>query len=91
MLSKTFVMSCLYGALSDEMLLQSFDNFASESERKLIQRCLDGQVDPTDDEMCDFLSPFHCGKVVSATNIKGILKELGHKELIQKPQSVVEC
>ncbi|XP_044170450.1 uncharacterized protein LOC122954470 [Acropora millepora] len=53
--------------------------------------CLDGQVDPLDEELCDFLSTFDCKKVVNATNIKGILVELAHKELIQKPQYVAEC
>ena len=50
-----------------------------------------GQVDPLDEELCDFLSTFDCEKVVNATNIKGILVELAHKELIQKPQYVAEC
>lgn len=93
MLSKTFFITCLYGesAVSEDLLLQSFMNFVSESEKKLIQSCLDGQVDPLDEELCDFLSTFDCKKVVNATNIKGILVELAHKELIQKPQYVAEC
>ena len=93
MLSKTFFITCLYGesAVSEDLLLQSFMNFVSESEKKLIQSCLDGQVDPFDEELCDFLSTFDCKKVVNATNIKGILMELAHKELIQKPQFVAEC
>ena len=77
MLSKTFFISCLFGesAVSEGMLMQSFMNFVSESEKKLIQKCLDGQVDPLDDELCDFLSTFDCKKVVNATNIKEILEE----------------
>ena len=86
MLSKTFFITCLYGesAVSEDLLLQSFMNFVSESEKKLIQSCLN-------EELCDFLSTFDCKKVVNATNIKGILMELAHKELIQKPQYVAEC
>ena len=72
--------------------MQSFTNFVSESEKKkLIQTCLDGQVDPLDEELCDFLSTFDCKKVVNTTNIKGILVELAHEEVIQKPQYVAEC
>lgn len=57
-------------------------------KKKLIQTCLDGQVDPLDEELCDFLSTFDCKKVVNTTNIKGILVELAHEEVIQKPQYV---
>ena len=82
MLSKTFFISCLYGesAVSEELFMQSFMNFVSENEKKLIQSCLDGQVDPLDEELCDFLSTFDCKKVVNATNFKGILMKLDHKE-----------
>ena len=73
------------------MLMQSFMNFVSESEKKLIQSCLDGQVDQLDVELLDFLSTFDCKKNVNANNIKVILEELPHKELIQKPQYVAEC
>lgn len=93
-LSKAFFIYCLYGegAISNDLLMASFLNYISESERDLIQRAVDGQVDLSEsDEFMEFLADFDCKKVVNTTNLNQILTELAHKEIIQKPQYVVDC
>ena len=93
MLSKAFLFCCLFGEteVNEEMLLNSFMNFVSESKKALLEKCLTGQVDPSDEELLDFLSTFDCKKLVKPDNMKCIIHEIAHKELIQKPQYVAEC
>jgi hypothetical protein len=91
--SKIFMTHCLFGEsdITGEMLLQSFKHFVSESERKLIENCISGEVDLADDALIDLLSNFECKKVITKGNLTGTLKEIAHKEMIQKPQYVVDC
>lgn len=93
-LSKTFFIYCLFGEqeISNEMLMCSFQNYISESEKDLIERALGGQVDLSEsDEFVEFLADFDCKKVVKSNNLNQVLTELAHKEIIQKPQYVVNC
>ena len=64
---------------------------SSESEKALFEKCLTGEVDPSDEELLDFLSMFDCKKLVKPDNMKCIIHEIAHKVLIQKPQYVAEC
>lgn len=93
-LSKAFFINFLYGEqeISNDILLTSFKNYVSESEKVLIERALDGQIELSEsDEFTEFLADFDCKKVVNSNNLNQILTELAHKKIIQKPQYVVDC
>lgn len=93
LLSKSFFVQFLHGedTLSGEMLLASFRRYVSDSERALIDRCINGTVKEDDDELLEFLSNFDCKVLPKVSNLSKLLQELAHKELIQKPQYVAEC
>lgn len=90
-LSKTFFVYCLFGEeqISNEMLMGSFKNFISDSEKDLIEKAYNGEVES--DEFLEFLADFDCKKVVHLNNLNQVLLELAHKEIIQKPHYVINC
>ena len=93
LLSKTFFAHSLLGEsiVSVDMLLDSFKKYVSESERALIERCINGEIEVSDEKLLDFFSDFDCKALLEKTKLKRILEELAHKELIQKPQYVAQC
>ena len=89
-LAKAFIGSCMYGeeAVTKESLLESFRSYISKDEEETLKKCLEGELDPEDDDMLDLLSSYKCYRKPSKENIKVILEELAHQELIQKPRYV---
>lgn len=92
-LSKTFVVSCLFGesAVSEQMLMESFMQYVSQDERKVIQKCSNGELEPDDENLIELLSTFYCKRAVTESTILKTVTELAHQELIQRPQYVTEC
>ena len=92
-LSKTFVASCLFGesAVSEQMLMESFMQYVSEDERKVIQKCLNGELKADDEDLIELLTTFDCKRTVTESTILKTVTELAHQELIQRPQYVTEC
>lgn len=43
------------------------------------------------EELCDILSSQDCLKLPTSENIRGIIKKISHKEILQEPQFVIEC
>ena len=90
MLSKSFIAYFLYGEslITPDVLLQSFNNYVSETEREVIEKCL----------VVNFMTTAGCVKYLrffkrslSKENASQILTEVAHKEIIQRPQYVAEC
>lgn len=42
------------------------------------------------EELCDIFSSHDCLKLPSAENIRGLVKEISHKEILQEPKFVIE-
>lgn len=92
-LSKTFVVSCLFGesAVSENMLMESFMQYVSEDERKVIEKCSNGELEADDENLIELLSTFDCKRTLTdSTMILKTLTELAHQELIQRPQHVTD-
>ena len=57
--------------------------------------CLTDDFDPQDgddnDDVLEFLSTFKSFQKPSKDNIRSIISELAHQELIQKPRYVLNC
>lgn len=92
-LSQAYVISCLFGegSLSEKELLDSFKCYVSKSEEAVITKSLSGTIACDDDELLDFLSDYDCKRVITKESIPTIIKELAHKELIQKTQYISDC
>lgn len=92
-LCQVFTLSCLFGetSFSEEELIDSFKRYISKSEAEIVSKCLTSSIDCEDEELLDFLSDYDCKRMVTQENLPTIIKELAHKELIQKPQYIADC
>ncbi len=43
------------------------------------------------DELLDIMNTYECRRRVTASSLPGIIDEISHKELIQKPMFVIDC
>ena len=73
------------------MLMESFMQYVSEDERRVLQKCADGEIEADDDELVELLSNFDCRRAVTNSTIQKTVRELAHEELIQRPQYVTVC
>lgn len=94
MLSKTFMTHCLFGenVITQDMLMKSFRQYVSESERSVIDKCLKSDdLDENDEDLQEFLCSYDCKKLPNKENIRQIINEVAHQELIQRPEYVANC
>lgn len=92
-LSHIFLASCLFGenSFTENELIDSFKRYVSKSEAEVVSKCMAGTVSCEDDELMEFLSEYDCKRRVNKDNLPTIIKEIAHKELIQKPQYIADC
>lgn len=93
-LSKCFFIDMLFGEdlVAGELLLESFLVYLSKDERELVKLALhDSMNDEEKEEWVDFLDRFGCRCIPRAEQVKAVIIELAHKEIIQTPQYVSEC
>ncbi|XP_051793651.1 uncharacterized protein LOC110945962 [Acanthochromis polyacanthus] len=90
-LAPPFIEERLFGAVCSD-LTEVFLQFTScqERERSLMQALQDfSSVDP--DNLLEVLNNYECRRRVSADTFPAILEEISHKELVQKPNFVIDC
>ena len=92
-LSPAFITTCLFGddALTDDLLLDSFRFYLSSEERDTLDECFPGRLSPNDGEILDLVSSFKCYRNPTEENLKEIILELAHQEIVQKPRYVTNC
>ena len=77
------------------MLTQSFRNYISADEKRVIDQCLAGDMQWDDkdemDQLLEVLSNYDCRSKVNSENIVHIIEEIAHKELLQKLQYIADC
>ena len=94
-LSPTFLMSVLFSeqVITEEMMFESFKQYVTIDERRTIEASI--KEFPTKDEelesLTDLLSAYNCHSKPKADNLKQLIIELCHQELIQKPRYIGNC
>ena len=91
-LSVAVLASCILGEeqVHNDFLIQSFKLFVSEDEKQATEMCLNAGPDfnSSDDDILDFLSSYKCFRNPTKENVKDIISELAHQEIIQKPKYI---
>ena len=91
---------CLFGekSITLEFLLKSFRECITAEDREVLNMCLRDNYDPQDhdgndddDDVPEFLFTCKCFRKPDKDNIRSIISELAHQELIQKPRYVLHC
>ena len=78
-------------SISKEDLLTSFLYYVTTDNREVLTKCLSGDLDCQDDDLLELLSSYKCFKLPNKDNIKVLLTELAHQEIIQKQRYVAQC
>ena len=96
LLSKAFMISCVFGehTVSDKILLQSFFSYIPLDERQIVRESLIKEnisVDGDDSKLLDALKNYATRRVpCTGAQLKKLLLEIAHKEIIQAPTYIRE-
>ena len=92
-MSPVIIVTCLFGdeILSRQFLLEAFRKYITSEDQIVFDACLSDDCDVNDEDIIDFLSAWRCCRIPTKDNIKDIMFELAHQELVQKPRYVVHC
>eukprot|EP00112_Aurelia_sp_Birch-Aquarium-sp1_P012637 Seg2658.2 transcript_id=Seg2658.2/GoldUCD/mRNA.D3Y31 product="hypothetical protein" protein_id=Seg2658.2/GoldUCD/D3Y31 len=93
-LCHAFLCHSLFGmqGVTDEMLCNSFQSFVDVADAKVITSIMEDKSSDLDEtlieEFQDMLSRYNGRKVATKENVKSLVVELAHKELIQSPKYI---
>lgn len=92
LISPAFMIATLFGesTLSDDILLESFKNYISVEEKDIIEKML-ANFEENNEDLLEFLSFYKCYRNPTKDNLRSILLELSHQEIVQKPRYVSNC
>ena len=85
-LCRAFLHFCLFGEVTDDMLLSSFLKYLSNDESCLVSKALDNNECKVIDteEFTELLEQFKCRTLVTEENVKTVIIEIARQELVQK-------
>lgn len=93
-LNQAFVVASIMGEkeVTSDMLLACFLQYVSNDEKELIEASLSNELkEEQSDEWLDFLDRFQCKTIPKPEQVKNVLEEIAHKELIQCPRYITDC
>lgn len=80
----------MFGAVYTD-LKAAFLNFVSCQERDVLSQALNDFSSADMDDLLDIMNTYECRRRVTVSCLPGIVDEIAHKELIQKPMFVIDC
>lgn len=93
-ISKCVMTAIIFGEdeVDGDLLLSSFLGYLAKDERDLVKSAMENILDTEQqDEWLDFLERFSCKRVPQQPGqVKELMMELAHKELIQGPKYVID-
>lgn len=90
-ISLVFIKFCLNIDVDDEDLLNDFYSYICESDNMIIKRALENFEDVDQDELIDVIATYDAKWNPNRNNLSKLLRDIAHKELIQKPAFVIKC
>lgn len=89
-LAPPFLEEIMFGAVYTD-LKAAFLNFVSCQERDVLNQALSDFSSVDMDDLLDIMNTYECRRRVTVSSLPGIVDEIAHKELIQKPMFVIDC
>ncbi|XP_078333019.1 uncharacterized protein LOC111100619 isoform X2 [Crassostrea virginica] len=86
----SFMQQAIFGACIESDLIHSFLKFVSVMNRNVLERALKDFEAVDKDELFDALEQYDVKQAFNSENIKRILREVAHKELVQKPMFIAD-
>lgn len=90
-LSEVFLKTCYGKNVEDEELVKDFYNFICESYRILLREAVKDFDNADSEELLELFNLYESKWIPSKQNINTLIRDIAHKELIQKPSFVVKC
>ncbi|CAH1183064.1 unnamed protein product [Ceutorhynchus assimilis] len=91
-LAPVFMKTCIdNSAIVDEELVDNFLNYISDSDSKMVKDSFIDIENVDSDEILEFVSGYDSKWNPTKDNIKQLIRDIAHKELIQKPSFVIKC
>ncbi|XP_071178721.1 uncharacterized protein [Mytilus edulis] len=72
-------------------LVDAFFRFVPKTDRVALEKAFNHFQDSDLGDLIDVLETYDCKKYPSQDNIKNIIQEIAHKEIIQQPKFVTDC
>ncbi|ESO90461.1 hypothetical protein LOTGIDRAFT_164040 [Lottia gigantea] len=88
-IASPFLEEAMFGTVISD-LTTVFFNHVSHSEREVLKLALNDFDTVDKEELMDILSTYDCRKIATADNIKYMLTEIAHKEIIQRPMFIID-
>lgn len=76
-------------SVTDAELLSSFMKVTSRDEKEIVERNLE-QIDEEKVDLLDVLSTYQCYASPIQENIKELILQTAHKEIVQKPRYIAQ-
>lgn len=93
-LASAFILACMHGidSVSDDVLMSSFHNYLSVTERSAVAKARQGTLEECDEE--DLLDLFtrmgsHC--IPLKNNMEVPIQTMAHKAILQEPKYIIDC
>ena len=71
------------GSVSEHSLISSFKQYVANDEGQILNDVLASNKNPDNEDVINFIGRFGCRKSPNTDNIRFIVLEMAHKELIQ--------
>ena len=86
-LCKAFIIHVLFREINNDSFIESFLNYVTLMESKIIEAALRGTSPQNydDDDFLDILDRFNYKSRVTIMNVYGVILEIAKQELVQKP------
>ena len=91
-LSPIILTAAFFGeeSISVDCFVNGFKQYVSAEERDLLNSMFDS-FDEHNKELMHLLSPYNCFRVPKENDLKNIIVELAHQELIQESKYIINC
>lgn len=90
-IAPVFLKACFNITVCDEELINDFFNYVCESDRKMFEQAEKNFEDVELDDILEIFNNYESKWNPNKDNYKQLLRDIAHKELIQKPAFVVKC
>lgn len=91
LLAPAFIKSCLQKVTSDEDLLDNFLLYVNENDRETLKSAFSNFEDVNEDDLLEIFQTYGAKCIATMQNVKAVIQEIAHKELIQEPCFVAKC
>jgi hypothetical protein len=90
-MAPAFMQQAIFGVSNGSDLIESFLRFVPAMDKNTLENALENFQSVDKEDILDVMDQYEAKKMVSADNVEQVIREIAHKELIQKPMFVADC